>query len=180
MAQKQSARRHPAAARQPNPATTDILVKAMRLGYYNHERRRVGDTFYLLQEEDFSDRWMAAVDDNREEIPEETERLAEIAKAAKRVARAEQLERQAQEPNADSVKAMSAEDARAKLEAAKKKPAARREQPKRKAPAVDVGANFDPKRKIAGSDYEKHEDFKPTDNQGAEPLTNANQNRKVI
>jgi hypothetical protein len=35
-----------------------MRVKAIRLGYYNHKRRREGDIFDLLNEKHFSKHWM--------------------------------------------------------------------------------------------------------------------------
>jgi hypothetical protein len=160
------------AVRVQVPERTDILVKAIGrgdgiAGYYNLTRFRDGDTFFLNKEEDFSERWMVAVDANREEIPEETKRLAKIANAARRKAAAEQAKERAtftteRDPDAEF------EAAEKDLEAAKSE-APKRPARGKAAPAVDVGFNQDPKRKIAGTDYERHEDVQPTDNQGVEP-----------
>lgn len=173
------------AVRRVERKRTDILVKAVGrgdgiAGYYNLTRYRDGDTFFLNAEEDFSDRWMVAVDDNREEIPEETERLQKIADAARRKAGAELARTRAtfaveRDPDAEF------EAAEKELEAAKKEAPKRAPAKKGKAgEAVDVGANDDPKRKIAGSDYERHEDVKETDNEGPEPRGGRASDKSVV
>ena len=40
-----------------------MKVRATRLGYYNHRRRREGEVFKLLSENAFSSKWMEKVDD---------------------------------------------------------------------------------------------------------------------
>ena len=35
-----------------------MKVRAIRLGYYNHKRRREGEIFELLDDKSFSNRWM--------------------------------------------------------------------------------------------------------------------------
>lgn len=42
-----------------------MKVRAKRLGYYNHRRRREGDIFELTDETMFSDKWMERLDDNK-------------------------------------------------------------------------------------------------------------------
>jgi hypothetical protein len=44
-----------------------MKVIALRVGYYDDERRRVGDVFSLLDPRHFSARWMAVVDDDTPE-----------------------------------------------------------------------------------------------------------------
>lgn len=39
-----------------------MKVRATRLGYYNHRRRREGDIFELLDENQFSKVWMERLD----------------------------------------------------------------------------------------------------------------------
>lgn len=39
-----------------------MKVRATRLGYYNHRRRREGDIFEITDEKAFSNKWMEAVD----------------------------------------------------------------------------------------------------------------------
>ena len=45
----------------PDPATRRFKVRALELGYYDHARRRPGDVF-LVNERDFSRKWMEPVD----------------------------------------------------------------------------------------------------------------------
>jgi len=35
-----------------------MKVRAIRLGYYNHKRRREGEIFELLDDKSFSNKWM--------------------------------------------------------------------------------------------------------------------------
>jgi hypothetical protein len=44
-----------------------ITVRAIRLGYYGHKRRREGEEFSIRNESDFSPKWMERLDD---ETPE--------------------------------------------------------------------------------------------------------------
>lgn len=164
------------AIREPIVTRTDILVKATRIGYYNLIRFREGDTFYLNDEEDFSKRWMVAVDANREEIPEETDRLSRIADAARRKAVAERASERARfADEVDPVEA--AKKAEADLEKARK------EKPTRgatKPSGIQGGGEPDVKRKIPGTDYERHEDAKPTDAQGPEPQGGRASDKNVV
>lgn len=172
------------AVRRIETTRTDILVKAVGrgdgvAGYYNLIRYRDGDTFFLNKEEDFSEKWMVAVDHNREEIPEETERLTRIADAGRRKAAAERARGRATyaveiDPEKELERA-EADLKKAQAEAPKR-PAAKG----KVAPAVDVGANDDPKRKIPGTDYERHEDLQPTDNQGPEPRGGRASDKSVV
>lgn len=59
-------------ARKREATTADrrLLVRAVRTGYYDLKRRRPGDEFYLLREEDFSDAYRH-LDDNGEPIRQE-------------------------------------------------------------------------------------------------------------
>jgi len=64
----------PAAAPAPPPASptarrTKIKVEAIRMGYYELVRRRVGDVFLLVKPEDFCDTWMRVVSPS---VPERT------------------------------------------------------------------------------------------------------------
>ena len=52
-----------------------IAVRAIRMGYYNHERIRDGDTFMLLQESDFSDTWMEKAPGAQRKITTGTQEL---------------------------------------------------------------------------------------------------------
>jgi len=49
---------------QPKPAVKDnpIKVRAIRVGYYDHVRRREGDVFIIANEQAFSEKWMEQVD----------------------------------------------------------------------------------------------------------------------
>lgn len=47
-----------------------MLVRALKLGYYEHKRRREGDLFNLRKEAEFSSSWMELVDEK--DAPEET------------------------------------------------------------------------------------------------------------
>jgi len=133
--------------RQPMQSRSDILVKAIRTGYYNLTRFREGDTFFLNSEEDFSNRWMVAVEGNREENEAETDRLTKIANATRRKAAADRaFER------ATFTKELN--------------PAAEQERADQE---LQEALSQKTARPAAGSDYERHEDVRPTDNQGAEP-----------
>jgi len=52
------------AKNRPRPAVKDdpIKVRAIRMGYYDHIRRREGDVFVIANEQAFSDKWMEKVD----------------------------------------------------------------------------------------------------------------------
>lgn len=165
------------AIREPITTRTDILVKATRLGYYNLIRYRPDSTFYLNDEEDFSRRWMVAVDANREEIEEETERLSRIAEAARRKAAAERAaERTRFAEEIDPVEA--AKKADADLEEARKAKPVKRSV--RAAAGSDLPGEPDPKRKLAGTDYERHEDVKPGDAQGPESQGGRASDKSVV
>jgi hypothetical protein len=43
-------------------STTKIKVRAIRLGYYDNERKRVGDVFFISGPREFSTVWMETVD----------------------------------------------------------------------------------------------------------------------
>ena len=49
------------------PAPTGPKVRAIRLGYYNEERKREGDVFRLNKNEDFSEKWMERVNEQERE-----------------------------------------------------------------------------------------------------------------
>lgn len=53
-----------------------MLVKAKRLGYYDHKRRKEGDVFTLSSKDHFSDKWMEAV--KKHEVHEEEEKPVEL------------------------------------------------------------------------------------------------------
>lgn len=55
-------------------------VVALKLGYYNHRRRKPGQKFRIKEKRDFSTRWMKAVN------PKEAESAAKAAIEAKRKA----------------------------------------------------------------------------------------------
>ena len=54
-----------------------MKVKATRLGYYKHKRRREGDVFSLLDPSHFSTRWMEKV--GQAESPQEEEEVLQEA-----------------------------------------------------------------------------------------------------
>ena len=78
MAKKTTGRHNPTVARslasqtkpvtpldtRPKPAvrTNPIKVRATRVGYYDHARRREGDVFTIANEQAFSKNWMEVVD----------------------------------------------------------------------------------------------------------------------
>ncbi len=39
-----------------------MKVRALRLGYYNHRRRREGEVFELLSDKSYSDKWMEKIE----------------------------------------------------------------------------------------------------------------------
>ena len=49
-----------------------MKVKATQLGYYNHRRRREGHVFEIVNEKDFSKKWMEKVDGDKPEPKPET------------------------------------------------------------------------------------------------------------
>lgn len=49
-----------------------MKVKATRLGYYNHRRRREGDVFELMDDKAFSKRWMERLDGPTAPVPAPT------------------------------------------------------------------------------------------------------------
>lgn len=48
-----------------------ITVKANRLGYYKHKRRKEGDVFVIKNEKEFSKNWMTKVESDYEEESED-------------------------------------------------------------------------------------------------------------
>jgi len=56
-----------------------MRVRATRLGYYEHVRRFVGDVFILLDESQFSKKWMEKVS---EEVETKTSSRAEYKMAS--------------------------------------------------------------------------------------------------
>jgi hypothetical protein len=68
------AKRTPAPAKSPTAAPVKATptipgkkapgfkVRAIKMGYYNHERKRVGDVFMLTYAFQFSSKWMVRVD----------------------------------------------------------------------------------------------------------------------
>lgn len=45
-----------------------MKVRAIRLGYYNHRRRREGDIFELLDDKAFSEKWMEKLDGKKSKV----------------------------------------------------------------------------------------------------------------
>ena len=62
-----------------------IKVKAIRLGYYKHRRRKEGSLFVIKDEKEFSKVWMKKVDDDEFVKPdaEEEEDEAEVEPVVK-------------------------------------------------------------------------------------------------
>lgn len=54
------------AATEPKAKTKRVKVRATRLGYYDHGRRREGDVF-VIDDKDFSTTWMERVADSTPE-----------------------------------------------------------------------------------------------------------------
>ena len=50
------------AEKKSRPASARIKVRTVKPGFYNNERKRVGDVFVLNKEKDFSEKWMVRVD----------------------------------------------------------------------------------------------------------------------
>lgn len=61
-----------------------MKVRATKLGYYNHRRRRENDVFELMDEKAFSNRWMEKVEgeDSAPEPKPKAEKKAPEAPAA--------------------------------------------------------------------------------------------------
>ena len=48
-----------------------MKVRAIRLGYYNHRRRRENEVFELLDEKAFSNKWMVRIEKvSQKPVPE--------------------------------------------------------------------------------------------------------------
>lgn len=62
-----------------------MLVKAKRLGYYDHKRRKEGDVFSLDSKDDFSEKWMEPAD--ADEIQEEEKPVEVKVKRGKAAAK---------------------------------------------------------------------------------------------
>lgn len=45
-----------------------MKVKAIQLGYYDMKRRKEGDVFELLDEKDFSKKWMISLEDAKKKV----------------------------------------------------------------------------------------------------------------
>lgn len=56
----------PKAATEPKKKAKRLKVRATRMGYYDHARRREGDVF-IVEEADFSSTWMEKVSANTPE-----------------------------------------------------------------------------------------------------------------
>lgn len=61
-----------------------MLVKAIRMGYYDHKRRKEGDVFQLDSKDDFSEKWMKAV--KQHEVHEEEKPVEVKAKRGRAAA----------------------------------------------------------------------------------------------
>ena len=55
-----------------------MKVRALKLGYYDHKRRREGEEFHLFNAEDFSEKWMEML----EKAPAKKKVAKKKAKAA--------------------------------------------------------------------------------------------------
>lgn len=58
-----------------------MLVKAIRLGYYNHRRRREGASFELEDSSHFSNKWMVKINSDAR-VPIEFDGKKEVISAA--------------------------------------------------------------------------------------------------
>jgi hypothetical protein len=68
----------PAAVPTPTPARRVVLkVRAIRVGYYDHVRRREGDVFVIKDPKEFSTIWMEPVKPN---VPEQVTSAPEALK----------------------------------------------------------------------------------------------------
>lgn len=74
MASKTPTPRRASTAAVPDPTPpqrslgTKIRVRATRIGYFDHIRRREGDVFTIRNEPAFSDKWMERVDPRTPEV----------------------------------------------------------------------------------------------------------------
>ena len=62
-----------------------MRVRATKLGYYNHRRRRENEEFEIVKEIDFSKRWMVKVEEETPKVEPEVKRDAPEPEASKEV-----------------------------------------------------------------------------------------------
>jgi len=51
-----------------------MKVRAIRLGYYNHRRRREGEIFELLDDKAFSNKWMESLEEETPKVKPKAKR----------------------------------------------------------------------------------------------------------